>query len=59
MDSRYLARTEYWLTINAGVGYISSPCHVLLKQARFIVGDGFRILKRGFDGLILKLWMLP
>ena len=27
---------------------ISSPRHALLKQASFILGDGFRTLKRGF-----------
>jgi len=34
---------------------ISSPRHVLLRQARSIVGDGFRILNRGFWWIIFKV----
>ncbi len=36
------------------------PRHAPLKQARSIIGDGFKILKHiFFGGLFLKLWTLP
>jgi hypothetical protein len=40
VGARHLARTHYWLTNNVG-NRISSPRHILYKQARYIVGNCF------------------
>jgi len=51
VGSRHLARTQYRLTRNDGVGY---PPHVMffLRQARSIARDEFRALERLFGGFI-------